>query len=163
MSDELTNTGGGQTETQRKAQEQARMAGGPRMGSAAVPVERSRDLRNSTLRMLSWMRPDWFKLTVVFVLAVASVVLFVIGPKILGNATNEIVRGVTSPEGIDYPALHRTLLVVTGLYVGSAVLAYAQGLMLAGIIHRAMRRVRAAVEDKINSLPLGHIDRSPAW
>jgi len=161
MSDELTNTGGGQTETQRKAQEQARMAGGPRMGSAAVPVERSRDLRNSTLRMLSWMRPDWFKLGLVFVLAVASVVLFVLGPKILGNATTEIVTGVMSPAGIDYPALHRTLLIVAGLYVGSAVLAYAQGLLLAGIIHRAMRRVRAAVEDKINALPLGHIDRSP--
>ncbi|MBU3701614.1 MAG: ABC transporter ATP-binding protein [Acidimicrobiia bacterium] len=161
MSDELTNTGGGQTETQRKAQEQARMAGGPRMGSAAVPVERSRDLRNSTLRMMSWMRPDWFKLGLVFMLAVASVVLFVLGPKILGNATTEIVRGVMSPAGIDYPALHRTLLIVAGLYVGSAVLAYAQGLLLAGIIHRAMRRVRAAVEDKINALPLGHIDRSP--
>ncbi|MFM8862735.1 MAG: ABC transporter ATP-binding protein, partial [Acidimicrobiia bacterium] len=137
------------------------MAGGPRMGSAAVPVERSKDLRSSTMRMLSWMRPDWFKLIVVFVLAVASVVLFVLGPKILGNATNEIVRGVMSPDGIDYPALHRTLWIVIALYVGSAVLAYAQGLLLAGIIHRAMRRVRAAVEDKINALPLGHIDRSP--
>jgi len=161
MSDELKNTGSGQTATQRRAQEQARMAGGPRMGGAAVPVERSKDLRSSTVRMLSWMRPDWFKLIVVFVLAVASVVLFVLGPKILGNATNEIVRGVMSPDGIDYPALHRTLWIVIALYVGSAVLAYAQGLLLAGIIHRAMRRVRAAVEDKINALPLGHIDRSP--
>ena len=158
--DDLTNSGGGQTELQRRAQEQSRMTG-PRMGGAAVPGEKSKDLRNSTVRLLSWMRPDWFKLGLVFVLAVASVVLFVIGPKILGNATTTIVRGVMSPAGIDYPALHRTLLIVAGLYVGSAILAYAQGLLLAGIIHRAMRRVRAAVEDKINALPLGHIDRSP--
>ena len=158
--DDLTNSGGGQTELQRRAQEQSRMTG-PRMGGAAVPGEKSKDLRNSTVRLLSWMRPDWFKLGLVFVLAVASVVLFVIGPKILGNATTTIVRGVMSPAGIDYPALHRTLLIVAGLYVGSAILAYAQGLLLAGIIHRAMRRVRAAMEDKINALPLGHIDRSP--
>lgn len=157
--DSLVNTGGAQTATQKAAQEQSRMAG-PRMGGAAVPGERSKDLRNSTLRILSWMRPDWVKLGVVFTLAVASVVLVVLGPKILGNATNEIVRGVMSPAGIDYAALHRTLAIVIGLYVGSAILAYAQGLLLAGIIHRAMRRLRGAVEDKINVLPLGYVDRA---
>ena len=161
MSDDiLTNRGGAQTDAQRQAQQQSRMAG-PRMSGAAVPGERSKDLRNSTLRLVSWMRPDFVKLVLVFVLAVGSVVLFVLGPKILGNATNEIVKGVFSPGGIDYDALHRTLLIVVALYVGSAILAYAQGLLLAGIIHRAMRRLRAAVEDKINTLPLGHIDRSP--
>ena len=158
--DRLTNTGGSQTDQQRRAQDQARL-NGPRLGGAAVPGERSRDLRNSTLRLVSWMRPDWFRLAIVFLLAVASVVLFVIGPKILGNATTEIVGGVKSPAGIDYASLHRTLLIVIGLYVGSAALAYAQGLLLAGIIHRAMRRIRAAIEDKINRLPLGHVDRTP--
>lgn len=156
--------GESQTSTEQhlrqQAQQQARI-GGPRMGGAAVPGERSRDLRNSTLRILSWMRPDWLKLWVVGFLAVASVVLSVLGPKILGNATNEIIRGIQSPTGIDFDALHRTLLFVIALYVGSVVLAYVQGILLAGIIHRAMRRLRAAVEDKINALPLGHIDRSP--
>jgi len=161
MSDQsLTNKGGAQTATQKAAQEQTRMAG-PRMGGAAVPGERSKDLRNSTVRLLSWMRPDLPKLVVVVILAIASVVLFVLGPKILGNATTEIVTGVMSPGGIDYDALHHTLLVVLGLYVGSAILAYGQGLILAGVIHRAMRRLRGAVEDKINALPLGHIDRTP--
>ncbi len=156
--------GESQTSTEQhlrqQAQQQARI-GGPRMGGAAVPGERSRDLRNSTLRILSWMRPDWLKLWVVGFLAVASVVLSVLGPKILGNATNEIIRGIQSPTGIDFDALHRTLVFVIALYVGSVVLAYVQGILLAGIIHRAMRRLRAAVEDKINALPLGHIDRSP--
>ena len=141
-------------------QRQTQLAG-PRMGGAAVPGERSKDLRNSTLRLVSWMRPDWPKLGFVVFLAVASVVLVVLGPKILGNATNEIIKGVTSPNGIDYDALHSTLILVIILYVGSTILAYAQGLILAGIVHRAMRRLRGAVEDKINTLPLGYIDRTP--
>ena len=158
--DEEESTTSTRQHLREQAQQQARI-GGPRMSGAAVPGERSRDLRNSTLRILSWMRPDWLKLWVVGFLAVASVVLSVLGPKILGNATNEIIRGIQSPTGIDFDALHRTLLFVIALYVGSAALAYVQGILLAGIIHRAMRRLRAAVEDKINALPLGHIDRSP--
>ena len=149
------------TKPEPNAQQRQTQLVGPRMGGAAVPGERSKDLRNSTLRLVSWMRPDWAKLGVVVVLAVASVVLVVLGPKILGNATNEIIKGVRSPAGIDYDALHHTLILVIILYVGSTILAYAQGLILAGIVHRAMRRLRSAVEDKINSLPLGYIDRTP--
>jgi ATP-binding cassette subfamily B protein len=40
-------------------------------------------------------------------------------------------------------------------------MAYIQGFLLAGVIHRTMRRLRSAVENKINALPLGYIDRTP--
>ena len=140
---------------------EARAAAGPRMSMATMPVERSKDFRNSTLRLVSWLRPERFRMTLVLLFAVLSVLMSVVGPKILGNATNLIIRGVQSPTGIDERALHRTLLIVTALYVGSAGLAYAQGFLLAGVVHRTMRRLRSAVEDKINALPLGYLDRTP--
>lgn len=134
---------------------------GPRMMGATVPVERSKDFRNSTLRLISWMRPERFRLFLVLSSAVISVMMSVVGPKILGNATNVIISGVQTPTGIDFPELHRTLLIVVGLYLGSAAMAYFQGFLLAGVIHRTMRRLRSAVENKINRLPLGYIDRTP--
>ncbi len=134
---------------------------GPRMMGPTVPVERSKDFRNSTLRLISWMRPERFRLILVLSSAVISVMMSVIGPKILGNATNVIISGVQAPTGIDFPELHRTLLIVAGLYLGSAAMAYFQGFLLAGVIHRTMRRLRSAVENKINRLPLGYIDRTP--
>ena len=134
---------------------------GPRMMGATVPVERSKDFRNSTLRLISWMRPERFRLILVLSTAVISVMMSVVGPKILGNATNVIINGVRSPEGIDFPELHQTLLIVVGLYLGSAAMAYFQGFLLAGVIHRTMRRLRSAVENKINRLPLGYIDCTP--
>ena len=140
---------------------QNRMAVGPRMTSATMPVERSKDFRNSTLRLISWMGPERVRLILVLVSAVFSVLMSVVGPKILGNATNVIIEGVRSPDGIDYAALHRTLFIVGGLYLGSAALAYSQGFLLAGVIHRTMSRLRSAVENKINVLPLGYIDRTP--
>ena len=134
---------------------------GPRMMGATVPVERSKDFRNSTLRLISWMRPERTRLFLVLASAVFSVLMSVVGPKILGNATNLIIGGVRSPNGIDYEELHRTLLTVGALYLGSAALAYFQGFLLAGVIHRTMSRLRTAVENKINTLPLGYIDRTP--
>ena len=140
---------------------ESRAAVGPRMGMATMPVEKSKDFRNSTLRLISWLRPERVRMTLVLLFAVFSVVMSVVGPKILGNATTTIVRGVMSPSGIDYASLHRTLLIVAALYLGSGALAYAQGFLLAGVVHRTMRRLRSAVEDKINALPLGYIDRTP--
>ena len=134
---------------------------GPRMMGATVPVERSKDFRNSTLRLISTMRPERTRLILVLASAVLSVLLSVVGPKILGNATNLIITGVRSPNGIDYDELHRTLLTVGALYLGSAAMAYFQGFLLAGVIHRTMSRLRTAVEQKINTLPLGYIDRTP--
>lgn len=137
------------------------MAVGPRMMGATVPLEKSKDFRNSSLRLLSWMRPERTRLILVVITSVVSVVMSVVGPKILGNATNLIINGVRSPNGIDFAELHRTILTVGALYLGSAALAYAQGFLLAGVIHRTMRRLRSAVEDKINTLPLGYVDKTP--
>ena len=134
---------------------------GPRMNSVAVPIEKPKDFRNSTLRLISWTRPERFRLALVIFTAVLSVCMSVVGPKILGNATNVIITGVQSPDGIDYASLHRTLLLVGSLYLCSGALAYTQGFLLAGVIHRTMRRLRSAVEDKINRLPLGYIDKTP--
>jgi ATP-binding cassette subfamily B multidrug efflux pump len=140
---------------------EARTPFGSRMGSAGMPVEKSKDFRNSTLRLISQLRPERFKMVAVIVLAIGSVVLFVLGPKILGNATNTIIAGVRSPNGIDYGRLHTTLLIVACLYIGSSALAYAQAFVLTRVVQNTMLRMRAAVEDKLNALPLGYIDGQP--
>jgi ATP-binding cassette subfamily B multidrug efflux pump len=141
--------------------DEARASFGSRMSAAGMPVEKSENFKNSTLRLLDQLRPERFKMIAVVVLAVISVFLLVLGPKILGNATNVIVAGVRSPAGINYAKLHQMLLGVACLYIGSAVLAYLQSYILAGAVQRTMSRMRAAVEDKLNALPLGYVDGQP--
>jgi ATP-binding cassette subfamily B protein len=126
----------------------------------AMPAERSADFSAALRRLGQLLAPQRSRLAVVVVLTVASVVLVVIGPRILGNATDIIVRGFVS-GGIDFPALHRILLVVAGLYLGSWVLGYVQAYLLAGVVQRTMYGLRAEVEDKIHRLPLSHVDRQP--
>ena len=127
-----------------------------------MPMERSENFKNSSLRLAGRLRPETLRILVVVVLAVVSVTMTVLGPKILGHATNIIVAGVFGGSGgIDFGALHRTLLLAAGLYVGSAILAYTQAWLLAGVVQRTMYRLRADVEDKLNRLPLSYVDSQP--
>jgi ATP-binding cassette subfamily B protein len=129
-----------------------------RMSSAGVPLERSLDLRASAGRLFRRLGHERPKLALVVLLALISVTLLVLGPKILGHATDIVVDGVQG-DGIDFGALHRTLMLAVGLYAASAVLAWLQNYTLAGVVQRTMYRLRTEIEDKLNRLPLSYIDR----
>ena len=126
-----------------------------------MPVAHSKDLRGSTRRLLSYLGPERKGAVIALVLAIGAVVLAVSGPRLLGHATNIIVDGVTSHQGIDFDALHRQIILIVGVYLASWTLAYIQGLVLANVIQHSMQRLRSEVEDKLNRLPLATIDRTP--
>jgi ATP-binding cassette subfamily B protein len=128
-------------------------------GGVAVPVERSERFGATVRRLGSILGPERLRLMVVMVLAVGGVILVVIGPRLLGQATDIIVQGVTSDEGMDFGALHRKLMLAAGLYAAAWVLAYGQAYILAGVVQRTMYALRQSVEDKLNRLPLSYVDR----
>ena len=130
-----------------------------RWNSAGVPVERSKDFRSALRRLIRMLGPMWFVLVIVVVVAVTSAVLNVLGPRVLGHATNVIVGGLQTPGGVDFGELHRVLMQAVLLYVSSAVLSIAASYMLAGVIQRLMFRLRSDVEDKVNVLPLSYVDK----
>ncbi len=131
-----------------------------RMGAAGMPVEKAKDLKNSSRRLAGRLRSEGLGLMAVAALAVLSVGLSVIGPKLLGDATNVIIGGVRR-HAIDFAALHRVIFEAVGAYVVSSALAYLQSYLLAGIVQRTMQRIRSDVEEKINRFPLRYIDNQP--
>ncbi len=69
--------------------------GGP--GQALVtPTEKARDFWGTMRRLVKTMRPERLRLGGMVVLGVVSVVFVVIGPRVLGHATNIIFDGVFS-------------------------------------------------------------------
>ena len=137
-----------------------------RWGTAGVPLERSDNFGEVTKRLLRRLRPERAGAVAVIGLAVVSVTLMVLGPRVLGHATDILFTGLLarfrgSTAGIDFPSLHRTLLFAGGLYVVSALLGWAQGFILAGVVQRTMLRLRADVQDKLNRLPLRYVDGQP--
>ncbi|MFU8945765.1 ABC transporter ATP-binding protein [Mycetocola zhadangensis] len=76
--------------------------GGP-FGGAGMPAEKSMNFGPSAKRLLGRLKPERMRIVLVTLLAVISVTLTVIGPKILGDATNILFEGVISkslPAGV---------------------------------------------------------------
>ena len=134
---------------------------GPAFGSAGVPMERSKDFKGATRRLGVLMRPERSGVLAVMTLTTVSVVLLVLAPSRLGDATNVIVEGLITGQGIDFGAMHRILLTVLAMYAIATGLSYIQAWLLAGVVQRAMFRLRGDVEDKINRLPLSWMDSQP--
>ena len=149
-------SGGVSEATRNVAPADTRPAG--RMNAIGVPTERSKDFRGVLRRLVRLLGAETPKLVMVAVFSVTGVVLNVFGPRVLGHATDLIVRGAYS-GGIHFSALHTVLLEAVGLYAGSALLALLTAYTLAGVVQRLMLRLRRAVEDKVHALPLSYIDR----
>jgi ATP-binding cassette, subfamily B, multidrug efflux pump len=130
-------------------------------GSLGVPMEKSKNFGTSLRRLVDRLRPERVRVILVLALALVSVTLAVLGPKVLGHATNIIFTGIRGKQGIDFASLHRVLLLAVALFVGSAILAYTQAFLLAGVVQRTMMRLRSDVEEKLNRLPLNYVDGQP--
>jgi ATP-binding cassette, subfamily B, multidrug efflux pump len=130
-----------------------------RWNSAGMPTERSDQFGLAVRRLGLLLRPERPILVVVLVTAIVSAFLNVLGPRVLGWGTDVIIDGVQSPTGIDLGRLHRVLLLAIGLYVVSAALSIMTAWMIAGVVQRLMRRLRAQAEAKIHALTLRHIDQ----
>jgi len=75
-----------------------RPGGGPHMMGLGMPPAKSKDFRGSFKRLLGRLAPDRRNVVLVLILAVISVIFAVVGPKILGNATNDIFAGLLSKQ-----------------------------------------------------------------
>lgn len=131
-----------------------------RMNTVGIPTEKSKDFTGTLQRLMRRMARDQILVAVIFVMAVTSVVLTVLGPRILGRATDIVFDGVRGrTDGVDFGALHGTLWQAVGLYVTAYLLAYGQAFVLSGVVQRTMYRLRRDIEAKLHRLPLGYIDR----
>jgi ATP-binding cassette subfamily B protein len=77
-----------------------------------APAAKSKDFRGSFRRLLGELRPERLLLVAVLALGVISVVFAVIGPKLLGNATNVLFEGVV---GKGLPAGFTVEQIIAGL------------------------------------------------
>jgi ATP-binding cassette subfamily B multidrug efflux pump len=72
-------------------------------------------------------------------------------------AAMDVVPG----QGVDFRAVGEVLLAVLAIYVVGSLLAWLAGYLLNDAVQATIRRMRSDVEDKVNRLPLGYVDRQP--
>ncbi len=142
--------------------------GGPGHGGPAGAMmggEKARDFKGSMKKLLRFLRPYWLRIILVLIFAAASTVFTIAGPKILARATNALYAGITgrltgSGAGIDFTVIGQTLLLLLGLYVLGALLAYVQSFIMSGLAQHISYSMRRDIALKMKRLPLAYFDRT---
>lgn len=157
MADNRTST----ATTSSTARRGPGMGGGHGRGGRMI-IAKPRDFRGTFRKLLRFMRPHWAGMVTIILLAGATTVASSLSPKIMGSATNEIVRGAQSllqgGSGVDFAVLVRILMLLIGIYIATSVLRYVQNYVMAGVSQRTMYDLRQAVDQKLSRLPLEYYD-----
>lgn len=130
-------------------------AGGPH---GMMPGEKAKDFGGTMKTLISYLRPYGLAVSVVFLFAIASTVFSIVSPTILGDATDEVVKGLMSPAGIDFSALLDILILLIVLYALSFLFSTIQGYIMAGVSQKVTYELRRAMSEKMDRLPLKYFD-----
>ena len=93
--------------------------GGPARFMGGMSTEKALDFKNSGRRLLAMLRPYRMLVVLALALAVGSVTLAVLGPRLLGEAINVVFDGVRSAHGTDCHHVRENLRALPPPNVGS--------------------------------------------
>ncbi len=152
-----------------------------------MPVQKAKNFKGTIKRLANYLRPDRYRFLLVFLLAAASTLFAILGPKILGKATTKLAEGVLAKyqyylqlnaaieqkmplavinelrnqpiPGFDFGYIGRILLILVGLYLISALFSYAMSYIMASVSQQTVYRMRNEVKHKLDQLPLKYFDQ----
>lgn len=130
--------------------------GGPH--GPGMPVQKAKDFKGTFRRLTRYLKPHSGKLITVLIAAILSTIFSIVSPKILGEATTLLFKGIMSGSGIDFIAIRNIMLWLVGLYLLSSLFAYLQQYVMAGVAQRTVYDLRKEVNEKLNRLPLKYFD-----
>ena len=126
--------------------------------AAMMPGEKAGDLRGTLRKLLSYLAPYKFRLFFVLLFAIASTIFAIVSPTILGTATDTIVQGLMSGQGVDYEALLKIIVFLIVLYAVSFGFSAAQGFIMAGMSQQITYEFRRLLSEKMDKLPVRYFD-----
>ncbi|MCR5492294.1 MAG: ABC transporter ATP-binding protein/permease [Streptococcus sp.] len=114
-------------------------------------------------RMKPYIKGFQFPFILAVIGAIISATITVIGPDKLKEITNTIMDGLTPTKmgtipGVDLDKVGEIAMTLAILYGVSAVVGYIQNFTVATIVQRFSQRLRAAIQVKIDRVPLNYFD-----
>ncbi len=136
---------------------------GPGGPHGMMPGEKAKNFKGTISKLLKYLGRFRIAIFTSLLLAAASTVFLVVGPKISGQATTELANGImaqlTGTGSIDFDAIGKILISLAGLYLLSTALAGVQGWLMSGIATKVSYSMRKEISQKINRLPLSYFDK----
>lgn len=102
-----------------------------------------------------------FRITIILALifALASNILGLFSPKILGNMTNSAVESISSTGSVDLSPIKTAAIQLIVIYVVVAILNYLQTYLLERTTTFYTKHLRTSIIEKITKLPVSYFDK----
>lgn len=140
--------------------------GGMRPGGGPMAMmrrgEKPRDFKGTLNKLIRYLGRYKWLIIFIWLLAIASTVAMIVGPKILGNATTKLFEGVLAQISgtgvVDFTYIGNILIEVLLLYLVSSMLSFGQGWIMSNVAMNITYRFRKDIAEKINRMPLKYFD-----
>ncbi|MDO8716095.1 MAG: ABC transporter ATP-binding protein [Dehalococcoidales bacterium] len=139
------------------------MGGGP-MGHGMGAGDKPKSFKKTLRTFLTYLKPYRISLVLVFIFAVVSTVFTIVGPKMLGNATTILFKGIVAKAtrqpgaAIDFGGIGTIAVELIILYVLSSIFMYVQGYIMSGVAMKVVYKFRKNISEKIERMPLKYFD-----
>ena len=138
-------------------------------GHGRMPAEKVKDFKGTLKRLLKYFEPQKWALIGIFLITILGTVFNIVGPKILGMATNKLVEGFVAKfralqtqtavvDGIDFAYIGRILLILLILYIISSAFTYLSYYIMASVSQKIVFTMRKDINEKLSRLPLKYFD-----
>jgi ATP-binding cassette subfamily B protein len=146
------------------------VGGGHGPGRMGGVVEKPKNFWKTTNRLMAYMKSRLFGVALVLILAIVSVIFQIRTPKILGEATTEIFKGVMKGQAqqkagihmsqypIDFGKIEHIVVIVIAMYLASAVFSFLQQFIMTRISQRTVYDLRREMKDKMQRVPINYYD-----
>ncbi|KRM78279.1 ABC-type multidrug transport system, ATPase and permease component [Lapidilactobacillus dextrinicus DSM 20335] len=143
---------------------------GPGGHGMAMPGDKPKNFWGTTRRLFGYMSKYSVALVVVMVFAIASQVLQVQTPKILGKATTEIFKGVMRGAAnqkagiamnhypVNFDKIQEIVITVIFMYLASALLNFVMQFVMTRVSQDTVYRLRKQMKEKMQTLPINYYD-----
>jgi ATP-binding cassette, subfamily B, multidrug efflux pump len=138
------------------------------MGGGRGPAEKPKDMKRTVFRLVSYFGTRRRKILFVMVLAAASTVFSIVGPKLMGKVTTKLFEGLMGKfaaaalgrplPAIDFGYIAGMIGILVFFYLISALLTYVQQYLMSDVSQGIVYDLRRDADEKLHRLPLKYFD-----
>ncbi|SDM99607.1 ABC transporter ATP-binding protein [Bacillus sp. OK048] len=130
----------------------AGIGGGHRRGA---PIVKPKNFKETIRRLWHYFGNERKTLSLVFIFIFFSSALALLSPFLIGKA----VDAISLETQVDFNFLELMVLILVVAFIVDALLTFLQGWLMAGVSQRIVKRLRDALFEKLQKLPIAFFDK----
>lgn len=123
--------------------------------------EKPKSMKKAFKTLMKYLSPYKYVFLVVILFASFSAAFNILGPRLLGNITNEVQLGIRSGLGIDFNQIYKIMWTLIGLFAAAYVFNILQGIIITRLTQKLTKQMRTDLFRKMERIPLKYFDKNP--